>query len=138
MSAMQRAWTWAASSTLFHVAFGFVLMGAWAVFANRNHPLPAALLAGLVQGTLSGLLTLGLKKALEAMNARFAGAPAWIVPPLITASVLATILFVAHTLAGTPEVLATIAFPWSVSTTYAFVYTVNLCRARQNRAKGSA
>lgn len=137
MSAMQRAFAWAASSTLFHVAFGFVLMGAWAVFANRNHLLPAALLAGLVQGTLSGLLTLGLKKALEVMNARVAGAAAWIVPPVITASVLLAILFAAHTLAGTPEIVATIAFPWSVSTTYAFLYTAKLCRARQNRAKAS-
>ncbi len=135
MSALRKAFQWAAASTVVHVAFAFVLMGGWALFANRNHPFPSALTAGLVQGTLSATLTLGLKKALEAMNARMAGAAAWIIPPVITAAVLLTILYTAHTLARTPEVWLTLAFPWSVSTTYAFVYTAKLCRDRQNRAK---
>ncbi len=147
-----------ASSTLVHVAFGFLAMGAWAVFANRAHPLPQALLAGLVQGTISGTLTLFLKKGLEWMSARLSptlrqaqhdaggegrqpepvegGArslAALIAPPLVTATAIATILFAAHTLAGTPEILATIAVPFTVSTSYAILYNLRLWRAANGR-----
>ncbi|MGD9982287.1 MAG: hypothetical protein AB7H66_15595 [Hyphomonadaceae bacterium] len=133
-----------ASSTPVHVAFGFLAMGAWAVFANRHHPLSDALLAGLVQGVISGTLTLFLKKGLERMNAMFFAAPrldegmgrniaALIAPPLVTATIIAAILFIAHTLAGTPEVLATIAVPWTVSTLYAIVYNVRLWRQANGR-----
>lgn len=144
MSAFQTFRAWAATSTVAHVGFGFLAMGAWAVFANRNHPLPDALLAGLVQGTISGLLTLVLKKALEHMSAYFLRAPAsdegfgralaaLIVPPLVTASSILFILVTAHTLAGTPEVAATIAVPFTVSTTYAIIYNLGLWRRAHGR-----
>jgi LytS/YehU family sensor histidine kinase len=122
-----------ASNTWVHVAFGFLAMGAWAVFANRSHPLPQALLAGLVQGTISGLLTLVLKKFLEWFNARLKGVLALVLPPLVTATAIATILTTAHTLAGTPEILATIAVPFTVSTTYAILYNLRLWRAANGR-----
>lgn len=131
-----------ASSTFVHVAFGFVAMGAWAVFANRAHPLEQALLAGFVQGAISGTLTLFLKKGLERMSAMFfrdrnheggKNIAALIVPPLVTATAIATILITAHTLAGTPEVLATIAVPFTVSTTYAILYNLRLWRAAHGR-----
>ncbi len=118
-----------ASNTFVHVAFGFIAMGAWAVFANRHHPLEQALLAGLVQGTISGALTLFLKKFLEWFNARLKGVTALVLPPLVTATAIATILTTAHTLAGTPEVLATIAVPFTVSTSYAILYNLRLWRA---------
>jgi hypothetical protein len=128
--ATRTGWT---SSTAVHVAFGFLLMGAWAVFANRNHPLPDALLAGLVQGTISGSLTLVLKKFLEWINARLAGLAALALPPLVTASAILLILVSAHTLAGTPEVAATIAVPFTVSTTYAILYNLGLWRDAHGR-----
>lgn len=139
--ATRSSWT---SNTAVHVAFGFATMGAWAVFANRGHPLPDALLAGLVQGTISGSLTLVLKKALERMSAAFFGAPqsdegigrklaSLIVPPLITATSILAILVCAHTIAGTPEVLATIAVPFAVSTTYAILYNLRLWRDANGR-----
>lgn len=135
------SWT---SNTAVHVAFGFFFMGAWAMFANRAHPLDQALVAGLVQGTISGLLTLVLKKALERMNAMFLRAPqsdegtgrhiaALIVPPIITATSILAILTAAHTLAGTPEVAATIAVPFTVSTTYAILYNLRLWRDAHGR-----
>jgi len=133
-----------ASSTLVHVAFGFLAMGAWAVFANRAHLLPQALLAGLVQGTISGTLTLFLKKGLERMSAMFFKArqsdegqgrnvAALFIPPVITATAIATILFTAHTLVGTPEILATIAVPLTVSTSYAILYNLRLWKAAHDR-----
>lgn len=135
---------WMAQSTIFHVAFGFIAMGAWAVFANRDHSLPQALLAGVVQGAISGTLTLFLKKGLERMNAMFFRArqsdegmgrniAALFVPPLVAAASILTILVTAHTLAGTPEVLATIAVPFTVSTTYAILYNLRLWRAAHGR-----
>ena len=141
-----------ASNTFVHVAFGFLAMGAWAVFANRDHLLQQALLAGLVQGAISGTLTLFLKKFLEWMSAHMdrrrprrpaparagegAGGPYWLqlfLPPLITATAIAAILVTAHTLAGTPEILATIAVPLTVSTSYAILYNLRLWRAAHGR-----
>ena len=119
---------WAATSTLAHVGFAFIAMGAWGVFANRGHPLPAMLLAGFVQGTISAVLTLCLKRFLEWMSARLRGLGGLIVPPLITATAIGTILTTAHTLAGTPEILATIAVPFTISTSYAILYNLRLWR----------
>jgi len=131
MSAWKGVREWMATSTVAHVGFGFLAMGAWAVFANRDHALGQALFSGLVQGTISGLLTLGLKKFLEWINAKLPGAGALIVPPLITAASILTILVTAHTLAGTPEIAATIAVPFTVSTSYAIIYNWGLWRRRR-------
>ncbi len=133
-----------AQNTFVHVAFGFLAMGAWAVFANRDHPLPQALLSGFVQGLISGTLTLFLKKGLERMSAMFFRArqsdegmgrnmAALFVPPIVTATAILIILTTAHTLAGTPEILATIAVPFTVSTTYAILYNLRLWRAAHGR-----
>ena len=133
MSALKAAREWAASSTLAHVAFGFFAMGAWAWFANRHHPLDQALTAALVQGAISGALTLVLKKALEWMSSRMRGAAALIAPPIITAASILAILTTAHTAAGTPEIAATIAVPFTVSTSYAILYNLKLWRAAHGR-----
>jgi hypothetical protein len=124
--------TWT-SNTAVHVAFGFLVMGGWAMFANRHHPLGDGALAGVVQGTISGALTLVLKKFLEWINARFTGLPALIAPPLVTATCIFLILFSAHTLAGTPEIAATIAVPFTVSTAYAIIYNLRLWREAHGR-----
>ncbi len=109
-------------------------MGGWALFANRDHGLAGAWLPALVQGTLSGALTGVLKKTLEALDGRLTGALAWAVPPAITAGSILALLTLVHTAIGTPEVIATIAVPWSVSTLYAIVYNAGLVRARRNAA----
>jgi hypothetical protein len=131
MSAWKALGEWAARSTPAHVGFGFLAMGGWAVFANRDHALAQALLSGLVQGTISGLLTLGLKKFLEWFNARLGGASALILPPSVTAASILAILITAHALAGTPEIAATIAVPFTVSTSYAVIYNWGLWRRRR-------
>lgn len=98
------------------------------MFANRAHPLPQMLISGVAQGFVSGTLTLVLKKGLEGMSARFIGLAALIAPPVITASLILVILIGVHTLARTPEILATISFPFAVSTTYAIAYNFKLWR----------
>jgi hypothetical protein len=120
-----------AASTAAHMAFAFVALGGWAMFANRAHALPEMLRAGLVQGAISCVLTFPLKKFLEWFNPKLSGAAAMVVPPVITASSIAGILVGAHTLAGTPEVVATIAVPFTVSTSYAIFYNLRLCRERR-------
>jgi hypothetical protein len=119
-----------ARSSAVHVAFAFLAMGAWAVFANRSAGLSHALIAGLVQGALSGAITLGLKRFLEAASARLPGLWAMIVPPTISCAVILVILLGAHILAGTRNVLATISLPYAVSSTYAWVYAWAIARNR--------
>ena len=113
------------SSTAHGVA-GFALMGGWAVFANRAHPMPAPLVAGLVQGALTAAITLFLKRVIEAASARLSGRARRWVPPLVAAAISAALLKTAHSLAGTPALLATISVPFTVATGYAFLYAHTL------------
>jgi len=117
-----------------HVAFAFVAMGGWALYANRTHG-GAAIVPALAQGALSGAITFVLKRVLEAFVARLAGLSAYVLPPLTTASVILAVLYCVHRLIGTPEIAATIAVPWSVSTLYAVVYSAVLVRARDGRGR---
>jgi hypothetical protein len=127
-----------ARSSVTHVAFAFLAMGGWAVFANWPHGDERALLAGLVQGTLSGLLTLGLKRFLEAAVGRLPDLSAAIVPPFLTCAGVLAILLTAHRLAGTPNVWATISVPYAVSSSYAWIYSLMLVLARRRAAHGVA
>lgn len=127
---MQNALRTFAGSTFAHVGFAFLAMGGWALYANAGHGLAAAALPAAAQGALSGLITLVLKRALEAMSPRFPGALAYVVPPAITAAAILALLVAVHTLIGTPEIARTIAVPWSVSTFYAIVYAATLARGQ--------
>jgi hypothetical protein len=118
-------------SSVVHVGFAFMAMGSWAAFANRAHPMPAPLAAGLIQGTLSAVITLLLKRGIEALARRFSGAPALIAPPLIAALVSATVLSTIHLIGGTPEIARTIAVPLTVATSYAALYNLSLWRSRR-------
>lgn len=111
-----------------HVAFAVVAMGGWAAFANREHGAAAMGLAFAAQGMLSGLITLLIKRWLEWAHARLTGPVARLVPPLISCLTVAGLLTGVHTAVGTPEVLATVAVPWTVSTLYAFAYALSLER----------
>lgn len=118
----------AASSSAVHMAVAFVAMGGWAAFANSGHPMPRPLLAGLVQGTLSALITLFLKRMIEALSARLPGRIGWWLPPLVAMTVSLLLLTSIHWLAGTPEIARTIAVPLSVTTVYSTFYTIALRR----------
>lgn len=119
-----------AGTTFAHVGFAFLAMGGWALYANAGHGLTAAALPAVSQGVLSGLITLVLKRALEAMSPRFPGVLAYVVPPAVTATTTLALLVAVHTLIGTPEIVRTIAVPWSVSTVYAVVYAATLARGQ--------
>lgn len=117
-----------ARSGAVHGTFAFLAMGAWAAFANRDHGPAAMATAGVIQGAISCAITLILKRSLEAMFARLAGSAAVIVLPLVTMAVVLAVLLAIHTVAGTPEVWATIAVPYTVSSSYAWIYTLALRR----------
>ncbi|RXT52488.1 hypothetical protein B6S44_17080 [Bosea sp. Tri-44] len=118
-------------SSIVHVAFAFLAMGSWAAFANRVHPMPAPLLAGLIQGTLSALITLLLKRGIEALARRFSGPTALLAPPLIAGLISASVLTAIHAIGGTPEIGRTIAVPLTVATSYAALYNLSLWRTRK-------
>jgi hypothetical protein len=114
----------ALKSTAVHVAFAFVAMGGWAVYANAAHPMPKPLLAGLVQGSMSAVLTLLLKRSVDWMRPRFPQIAGYAAPALIASLASAALLICAHMLAGTPEIAKTIAVPLTVSATYIFTYNI--------------
>jgi len=119
-----------ARSSMVHVAVAFLAMGGWAVFANRAHALPKPLVAGLVQGALSGVITLVLKRMIEAIAARLGGIASLVLPPLIAVALSLAILTTMHTLAGTPEILATMALPLGVTALYSILYAAALWRQK--------
>lgn len=118
-------------SSIVHVGFAFLAMGSWAAFANRAHPMPAPLHAGLLQGAISATITLVLKRAIEYLASRFSGLTALLAPPAIAGLVSATLLTLLHTIGGTPEIAQTIAVPLTVATSYAALYNYSLWRIRK-------
>ena len=118
-------------SSIVHVAFAFLAMGSWAAFANRAHPMPAPLQAGLLQGAISATITLVLKRAIEYLASRFSGLTALLAPPVIAGLVSASLLTILHTIGGTPEIAKTIAVPLTVATSYAALYNYSLWRIRK-------
>lgn len=119
-----------ARSSIVHVLFAFLAMGGWALFANRLHPMPRPLIAGLVQGALSAGLTLCLKSTIDALSPLFRGRLRLWMPPLLACLASTTILVAIHAATGTPEILKTIAVPLMVSTSYAVAYNYSISRGR--------
>lgn len=118
-------------SSIVHVGFAFLAMGGWAAFANRAHPMPAPLQAGLLQGAISATITLVLKRCIEYLASRFSGLTALLAPPVIAGLVSASLLTLLHTIGGTPEIAKTIAVPLTVATSYAALYNYSLWRIRK-------
>lgn len=125
-----KAATQAARSSAVHMAVAFIAMGSWATFANIAHPMPRPLIAGVVQGTLSALITLFLKRMIEALSNRLPGKLGGWLPPIAAVVVSLTLLTSIHWLAGTPEIARTIAVPLSVTAVYAALYNLALRRGR--------
>ncbi len=119
-----------ARSSPVHGAFAALMLGGWAVFANAAHPWPAPLIAGLVQGALSACIALGQKAIIERTLARITptrtGATVW--PVLISGTFSLVVIVTLHTLARTPELLATISLPWTMGLIYSTLYTLTLQR----------
>lgn len=117
-------------NTFVHIGSAFIFMGAWAYFANRLHAPHQAIFAAVLQGMLSATITFFMKKALEGLSAFFIGKkwrwPALVATPLIVCTGSLILLVSAHVMAGTPELFATIALPFSVAFSYACFYSLRL------------
>lgn len=105
-----------------HMAVAFVAMGGWAAYVNSAYPMPAPLLAALSQGMASAVITLFLKRMIEFIGTALNGLAALFVPPFAAALCSLVILLTIHTLSQTPDILATISLPLSVTTVYACAY----------------
>lgn len=119
-----------AGSGTVHILFAFLVMGGWAVFANRGHAMPQPLYSGLLQGGVSAVLTLFLKSVIDVLSRRFAGITRLWAPPLTACLGSASLLVGLHALIGTPEIASTIAVPLLVSTSYAAIYNFSISRRR--------
>ncbi|MEP6017001.1 MAG: hypothetical protein ABJ251_00770 [Paracoccaceae bacterium] len=129
---MNSALSNALKSTPLHVAFAFLAMGGWAIYANGAHSMPKPLLAGLVQGSISAGLTLFLKRAVDWMRPKFGIGLGHVAPALIASLASASLLVIAHLLAGTPEIIKTIGIPLLVSASYIFSYNfITQCRTKE-------
>lgn len=111
-----------------HMTVGFLAMGGWAIYANSAHPMPKPLLAGLIQGALSGAITYALKRTLDGLRVAMARGLGWWLPPLVALSCSLCLLIGAHWVAGTPEILHTISVPYSVASLYAITYNFLMWR----------
>lgn len=84
--------------------------------------MPAPLVAGIVQGTLTAGITLLLKRVVETVCTQVSGPARLLLSPLATGLVSILILTSVHTIAGTAEIVATISVPVVVSASYAAIY----------------
>lgn len=92
-------------------------------------------MAGALQGMLSALITLFLKRVVEFLNVRFGGFWRLALPPIVAVGVSATLLTTLHTLGGTPEILRTIALPLTVATIYATLYNFTLWKSEPGQPR---
>lgn len=112
-----------------------LLWGSWAFYVNRGAGVGRALRAGLTQALLSFSATLGMSLVLERLF-RFGRTPwegFWIAS-LGTISLSAGGMTAVHAIAGTPNILATVAPTVALGATFFVVYASGL-RVAATRAR---
>lgn len=110
-------------------ALAFVLWGGWALLANWSAGHRDALVAGLLQGCASAIITLVMAVCASALFARLPGPFLRIVlPPLLIVSVSFSGLWLAHTANATPALWTTILPPSGLAFIYCLYLTFTLAR----------
>lgn len=121
--------------TLGSVVGAAIFYGAWAAWMNSAAGAGAATRAALVQATSSAIMTMLVLIVLTALYNALPKGRAWFpVPALLTVGGAGTIVSGAHLLAGTPEVVRTVALPMSLGLIYCLVTTARL-RQRSGAAE---
>lgn len=107
----------------------FLLFGAWALIANRAHPLPDMARAALTQGALSFTSTAFSVLLLEYLYGlgRTPGRKL-VLAAVGTPAVILVTMTVVHALAGTPRIAVTLLPSGISGTIFAVAYTLNLRR----------
>ena len=109
--------------TLLPAMAGFLGYGGWAFFCNLMHGVKMGVQSGLVQGSLSFSITLVFNGVMEFLYKRLKS-KLWSI--IITIIGFVSVSFAVNTLAGTPEVLATIAPGSIIGSFYVYTYIKGL------------
>lgn len=109
--------------SLFSALAGFIAFGAWAWFVNREYGPEVGVKAWWTQGSYSFVLTLIMTLIMEAVFKRSKSVVKTAVP--VCLGVYATSWSV-NWLAGTPDILQTIAPGAVISTVYTVTYCLGL------------
>lgn len=117
------------SGKLLAASLAFILWGGWALMVNQAAGWRSALVASLVQGSTSFVVTLLMAAAVTWQVQRLS-TPAGkvLVPPLVTVSVTGSFLYIVHTLGHTPDVWRTIIPPSVVALLYCLFLSIQLKR----------
>ena len=108
-----------------------MMYGGWAYWTNRLHGLWVALRVTAVQAVWSAVITVALTFIIERVAVACASAGREIRLSALPALILVwTGPFTVHTLAGTPELIDTIAPGVTIGTIFVFSYAANLARKR--------
>lgn len=108
-----------------------VVYGGWAHWTNRLHGFGVALRVTAVQALWSAVITVALTVLIERVAVVCASTGRDIRLSALPALVLVWIgPFTVHTLAGTPEIIDTIAPGVTIGTIFVFSYAANLARKR--------
>jgi hypothetical protein len=111
-----------------------LVYGAWAGFSNREHGIGVALEAGLVQGALSFLSTMTFVLVLEALFRLGGGAvQGFLLAAGGTISLMIAVMTTAHRMAGTPNLVTTIAPSIVVGSIFFVAYAWRLSVAERGR-----
>jgi len=110
---------------------GFLLWGGWGFYINSKVSLQNGITSGLVQGIFSFIATLvvieALTKLFNSFDQKFLK---FTIPTLVMVTALTIFSVIAHILAGTPEILKTIAPNLFVSTLFCLFTTYKLVHGK--------
>lgn len=117
------------SGKLLAASLAFALWGGWALVVNRQAGWQPALLACLLQGTISFVITLIMAAAVTWQVRQLSTTVGKVlVPPLLTVSVTGSFLYAVHTLVHTPDVWPTIIPPSTVALFYCLFLSIQIQR----------
>ena len=110
---------------------GFLLWGSWGFYVNYKVSLVNGITSGLVQGIFSFIATLAVIRALTFLFNLFEmKIMKYIIPTFLMVSALIFLSIIAHTFAGTPEILKTITPNLFVSTLFCIFTTYKLINGK--------
>ncbi len=114
------------------MAVGAMLVqGSWAAYANWDFGVAAGVRAGIVQGTLSSVMTYVVTVTMEWVLGRMERAPRHVAVAAAAALAIATMIVLQagmHWLAGTPRILVSILPAVIVGAFYCAIYSIVVTR----------
>ena len=117
------------SRVVFFSVSAFFIFGGWGVVANLQHDLHERLLAGLTQGLLSLVSTAILTSAMEMVFGRLSpGVARFMSTGLGPITTTLLLMAAAHSVTGTPEVMATMLPSIVVGYSFSLIYAAGLTR----------